>query len=82
MEVVSEMIGHPVPMAFHGFGGWKQSLYGDHHVHGPEGVRFYTRLKAVTQRWPTSIEGALNLPCRSINKEFPSNHASSTQYRD
>lgn len=46
----------PVPMAFHSFGGWKQSLFGDHHIHGPEGVRFYTKLKAVTQRWPASIE--------------------------
>jgi malonate-semialdehyde dehydrogenase (acetylating)/methylmalonate-semialdehyde dehydrogenase len=45
----------PVPMAFHSFGGWKRSLFGDHHVHGPEGVRFYTRMKAVTQRWPESI---------------------------
>jgi len=45
----------PVPMAFHSFGGWKSSLFGDHHVYGPEGVRFYTRLKAVTTRWPTSI---------------------------
>ncbi len=41
----------PVPMAFHSFGGWKHSLFGDHHVYGPEGVRFYTRYKAVTQRW-------------------------------
>lgn len=41
----------PVPMAFHSFGGWKSSLFGDHHAHGPEGVRFYTRQKAVTQRW-------------------------------
>ena len=45
----------PVPAAFHSFGGWKASLFGDHHVYGPEGVRFYTRLKAVTERWPTSI---------------------------
>jgi malonate-semialdehyde dehydrogenase (acetylating)/methylmalonate-semialdehyde dehydrogenase len=45
----------PVPAAFHSFGGWKSSLFGDHHVYGPEGVRFYTRLKAVTTRWPTSI---------------------------
>lgn len=42
----------PVPMAFHSFGGWKHSLFGDHHIYGPEGVRFYTRYKAVTQRWP------------------------------
>ena len=45
----------PVPMAFHSFGGWKQSLFGDHHMHGPEGVRFYTRLKTITTRWPTGI---------------------------
>ena len=45
----------PVPAAFHSFGGWKASLFGDHHVYGPEGVRFYTRLKAITTRWPTSI---------------------------
>jgi malonate-semialdehyde dehydrogenase (acetylating)/methylmalonate-semialdehyde dehydrogenase len=42
----------PVPMAFHSFGGWKRSLFGDHHAHGPESVRFYTRHKALTQRWP------------------------------
>jgi len=47
----------PVPMAFHSFGGWKRSLFGDMHVHGPEGVRFYTRLKTVTARWPTSGAG-------------------------
>ena len=45
----------PVPMAFHSFGGWKRSLFGDHAVHGPEGVRFYTRIKTVTTRWPTGI---------------------------
>ncbi|MET0970730.1 MAG: CoA-acylating methylmalonate-semialdehyde dehydrogenase [Tardiphaga sp.] len=45
----------PVPMAFHSFGGWKASLFGDHSMHGPEGIRFYTRLKTVTTRWPTSI---------------------------
>ena len=45
----------PVPMAFHSFGGWKRSLFGDMAVHGPEGVRFYTRIKAVTARWPTGI---------------------------
>ncbi len=45
----------PVPMAFHSFGGWKRSLFGDMHVHGAEGVRFYTRLKTVTSRWPTGI---------------------------
>jgi malonate-semialdehyde dehydrogenase (acetylating) / methylmalonate-semialdehyde dehydrogenase len=45
----------PVPMAFHSFGGWKRSLFGPLHVHGPDGVRFYTRLKTITARWP---EGA------------------------
>ncbi|WP_341677122.1 CoA-acylating methylmalonate-semialdehyde dehydrogenase [Niveibacterium sp. SC-1] len=45
----------PVPMAFHSFGGWKASLFGDHAMHGAEGVRFYTRLKTVTSRWPTGI---------------------------
>ena len=45
----------PVPMAFHSFGGWKASLFGDHHMHGPEGARFYTKLKTITSRWPTGI---------------------------
>jgi len=45
----------PVPAAFHSFGGWKASLFGDLHIYGPDGVRFYTKLKAVTSRWPTSI---------------------------
>lgn len=44
----------PVPMAFYSFGGWKDSLFGDKHVHGPEGVSFYTRAKVVTSRWPNS----------------------------
>jgi malonate-semialdehyde dehydrogenase (acetylating)/methylmalonate-semialdehyde dehydrogenase len=44
----------PVPMAFYSFGGWKDSLFGDKHVHGPEGVSFYTRAKVVTARWPHS----------------------------
>lgn len=42
----------PVPMAFHSFGGWKASIFGDHHMHGMEGVRFYTRIKTITTRWP------------------------------
>ncbi len=46
----------PVPMAFYSFGGWKDSLFGDHHIHGPEGVRFYTRGKAVTSRWPEEAQ--------------------------
>jgi malonate-semialdehyde dehydrogenase (acetylating)/methylmalonate-semialdehyde dehydrogenase len=45
----------PVPMAFYSFGGWKQSAFGDLNQHGMDGVRFYTRLKAVTGRWPTGI---------------------------
>ena len=45
----------PVPMAFHSFGGWKRSLFGDQHMHGPEGVRFYTKLKTVTSRWPSGL---------------------------
>jgi malonate-semialdehyde dehydrogenase (acetylating)/methylmalonate-semialdehyde dehydrogenase len=45
----------PVPMAWHGFGGWKKSLFGDMHAYGEEGVRFYTRQKSVMQRWPASI---------------------------
>ena len=50
----------PVPMAFHSFGGWKRSLFGDHSIHGPEGVRFYTRLKTITSRWPSGIrQGAV-----------------------
>ena len=55
----------PVPMAFHSFGGWKDSLFGDHHIHGPEGVRFYTQAKVVTARWPHVSEeslAALNFP--------------------
>jgi malonate-semialdehyde dehydrogenase (acetylating)/methylmalonate-semialdehyde dehydrogenase len=45
----------PIPMAFHSFGGWKASLFGDHHMHGPEGIRFYTKLKTITSRWPTGM---------------------------
>ncbi|MBC7939391.1 MAG: CoA-acylating methylmalonate-semialdehyde dehydrogenase, partial [Chitinophagaceae bacterium] len=45
----------PVPMAWHGFGGWKRSLFGDMHAYGEEGVRFYTKQKSVMQRWPDSI---------------------------
>jgi malonate-semialdehyde dehydrogenase (acetylating)/methylmalonate-semialdehyde dehydrogenase len=58
-RVLAGMVGInvpiPVPLAFHSFGGWKRSLFGDHHIHGPEGVRFYTRLKTVTARWPTGL---------------------------
>ena len=44
----------PVPVAYHSFGGWKRSLFGDLHMYGPDGIRFFTRRKAVTQRWPAS----------------------------
>jgi malonate-semialdehyde dehydrogenase (acetylating) / methylmalonate-semialdehyde dehydrogenase len=50
----------PVPMAFHSFGGWKRSLFGDHAIYGPEGVRFYTRLKTITARWPTGIRAGVD----------------------
>ncbi len=60
-EVQAGMVGVnvpiPVPMAFHSFGGWKRSLFGDLHVHGSDGVRFYTRLKTVTSRWPSGMRG-------------------------
>jgi malonate-semialdehyde dehydrogenase (acetylating)/methylmalonate-semialdehyde dehydrogenase len=60
----------PVPMAFYSFGGWKDSLFGDHHIHGPEGVRFYTRGKAITSRWPApratpADAGSLHFPTTS-----------------
>lgn len=45
----------PVPMAWHSFGGWKRSLFGDHHAYGEEGLRFYSRYKSIMQRWPDSI---------------------------
>jgi len=44
----------PVPVAYHSFGGWKRSLFGDLHAYGPDGVRFYTKRKTITQRWPSS----------------------------
>jgi len=49
----------PVPMAFNSFGGWKRSMFGDHHAYGPEGVRFYTRHKAVMQRWPNTASSGV-----------------------
>jgi malonate-semialdehyde dehydrogenase (acetylating)/methylmalonate-semialdehyde dehydrogenase len=67
-EVEVGMIGVnvpiPVPVAFYSFGGWKNSLFGDLHVHGMEGVKFYTRTKAVTTRWPHQDTPApgLNMP--------------------
>ncbi len=58
----------PVPMAFYSFGGWKDSLFGDHHIHGPEGIRFYTRGKAITARWPetqATSDASLHFPTSS-----------------
>jgi malonate-semialdehyde dehydrogenase (acetylating)/methylmalonate-semialdehyde dehydrogenase len=52
----------PVPMAFHSFGGWKRSIFGPLHVHGPDGVRFYTRLKTVTARWPDTHAAEFVMP--------------------
>ena len=51
----------PVPMAYYSFGGWKDSLFGDKHIHGPEGVSFYTRAKVVTARWP-QVEASFHFP--------------------
>jgi malonate-semialdehyde dehydrogenase (acetylating)/methylmalonate-semialdehyde dehydrogenase len=51
----------PTPMAYYSCGGWKGSLFGDHHVHGAEGVRFYTRAKAVTRRWHAGV-ASYNFP--------------------
>ncbi|MGH3648600.1 MAG: CoA-acylating methylmalonate-semialdehyde dehydrogenase [Micromonosporaceae bacterium] len=51
----------PVPVAYHSFGGWKQSLFGDAHAYGPDGVRFYTRTKAVTSRWLDPSHGGVSL---------------------
>ena len=58
----------PVPPAFHSFGGWKASLFGDHHIHGAEGVRFYTRYKAVTQRWPATIRAGAEFTMPQIGR--------------
>jgi malonate-semialdehyde dehydrogenase (acetylating)/methylmalonate-semialdehyde dehydrogenase len=46
----------PVPVAYHSFGGWKASMFGDHSIHGMEGIRFYTKLKTVTARWPSGVK--------------------------
>jgi len=57
----------PIPMAFHSFGGWKSSLFGDHNMHGPEGVRFYTRLKTITTRWPTGVRAGAEFVMPTMN---------------
>ena len=61
--MVGVNVAIPVPMAFFSFGGWKDSLFGDLHVHGVEGVKFYTRTKVITKRWPdASEEASLSMP--------------------
>jgi malonate-semialdehyde dehydrogenase (acetylating)/methylmalonate-semialdehyde dehydrogenase len=64
-EVEVGMIGInvpiPVPVASHSFGGWKSSLFGDTHMYGPEGIRFFTRAKAITTRWPDPATSAIDL---------------------
>ncbi|KOG53781.1 methylmalonate-semialdehyde dehydrogenase [Streptomyces griseoflavus] len=71
MEVEAGMVGVnvpiPVPVGYHSFGGWKDSLFGDHHIYGNDGIHFYTRGKVVTTRWPDPSDGGINLG-------FPSNH--------
>jgi malonate-semialdehyde dehydrogenase (acetylating)/methylmalonate-semialdehyde dehydrogenase len=65
MEVEVGMVGVnvpiPVPVAYHSFGGWKSSLFGDLHMYGPEGITFYTRNKVITSRWPDPSTSAVNL---------------------
>jgi malonate-semialdehyde dehydrogenase (acetylating)/methylmalonate-semialdehyde dehydrogenase len=59
-QIQAGMVGinvpSPVPAAWHSFGGWKRSLFGDHHQYGQEAVRFYTRYKSILQRWPEAID--------------------------
>ena len=71
LEVQAGMVGVnvpiPVPVGYHSFGGWKDSLFGDHHIYGNDGVHFYTRGKVVTTRWPDPSDGGVDLG-------FPRNH--------
>lgn len=60
----------PVPMAFHSFGGWKRSLFGPLHMHGPDGVRFFTRMKTITTRWPESNVKVGNRESTQSQAEF------------
>jgi malonate-semialdehyde dehydrogenase (acetylating)/methylmalonate-semialdehyde dehydrogenase len=53
-------------MAYHSFGGWKRSSFGDHNIYGPEAVRFYTRVKTVTARWPTGIRAGAEFVMPSL----------------
>lgn len=65
--MVGVNVAIPVPIAFHSFGGWKRSLFGDHHIYGMDGIRFYTRLKTTTSRW-LSNNGCLGN--KNISSEF------------
>ncbi|MFE5914346.1 CoA-acylating methylmalonate-semialdehyde dehydrogenase [Streptomyces wedmorensis] len=73
MEVQAGMVGVnvpiPVPVGYHSFGGWKDSLFGDHHIYGNDGVHFYTRGKVVTTRWPDPADGPTG-----VDLGFPRNH--------
>ncbi|MCH0542652.1 CoA-acylating methylmalonate-semialdehyde dehydrogenase [Streptomyces sp. MUM 203J] len=73
LEVQAGMVGVnvpiPVPVGYHSFGGWKDSLFGDHHVYGNDGVHFYTRGKVVTTRWPDPSEAPTG-----VDLGFPRNH--------
>jgi malonate-semialdehyde dehydrogenase (acetylating)/methylmalonate-semialdehyde dehydrogenase len=57
----------PVPVAYHSFGGWKRSLFGDQHMHGMEGIRFYTKLKTITSKWPSGIASDPNFVMPTLN---------------
>jgi malonate-semialdehyde dehydrogenase (acetylating) / methylmalonate-semialdehyde dehydrogenase len=70
--MVGVNVAIPVPMAYYSFGGWKESLFGDAHIHGMEGVRFNTRLKAVTTRWPDPPTPGSEHQAGSIDLHFPS----------
>ncbi|MFJ3928721.1 CoA-acylating methylmalonate-semialdehyde dehydrogenase [Streptomyces sp. NPDC090029] len=73
MEVQAGMVGVnvpiPVPVGYHSFGGWKDSLFGDHHIYGRDGVHFYTRGKVVTTRWPDPADAPAG-----VDLGFPRNH--------
>ncbi|WP_328721603.1 CoA-acylating methylmalonate-semialdehyde dehydrogenase [Streptomyces sp. NBC_00247] len=73
LEIQAGMVGVnvpiPVPVGYHSFGGWKDSLFGDHHVYGNDGVRFYTRAKVVTTRWPDPADAP-----SGVDLGFPRNH--------
>ena len=70
--MVGVNVAIPVPMAYYSFGGWKQSMFGDAHIHGLEGVRFNTRLKSVTTRWPEPPAVGSENEAGSIDLHFPS----------